>query len=155
MGALDYACFRRYDHNWELRELLVFDVIEDTVAASLNVMAHDWHCAAAGANPWDEEGKDFEYHRKEADKTFRTVGKLRLPWYKDWDYEDDRLAKLWAEFKEEEKTPEFKKWHAKTKQKLRKQIEEGRAEAATLQKYFESKRQADAARGRSRRGGLR
>ena len=154
-GALDYARFHRYDRTWELRELLVFDIIEDTIAASLNIMAHDWHCAAAGSNPWDEEGKDFEYHRKEADKTFRTVGKLRLPWYKDWEYEDDRLVRLWQAFKNEEKDPQFQRWRDKTKKKLRKKTEDRQAEIVALRKYYESKRSSDEARGRLRRGRLR
>jgi len=102
-----------------LKEVVVFACLEDRLAARANELVHNWHCAAARASVWDESGEEFEFHRREADKTFKTIGKLLLPWYKIWtETEGKTLAQLWKEFKEEEKDPEFQKWRAQVKRDL-------------------------------------
>jgi hypothetical protein len=58
---------------------------------------------------WDEHEERFEFHRKEARKTFNAVGKSLLPWYKRWETGSEKpLAQLWKEFKEREKDPVYK-----------------------------------------------
>lgn len=71
-------------------------------------MTHLWHCSAAQLTEWDEKDTKFEYHRKEANRSFRDVGKLLLPWYKRWQRSEEKsLAQLWREFKEQEKDPVY------------------------------------------------
>lgn len=75
----------------------------------LNSLAHAWHCSAAQLVEWDEREERFEFHRKEARKTFNAVGKSLLPWYKRWETGSEKpLAQLWKEFKEREKDPVYK-----------------------------------------------
>jgi len=118
-GALDFACSHRYDHRWALKELWVFDTLEDQLAARLNEMTHLWHCSAAQLTEWDEKETKFEYHRKEANRSFRDVGKLLLPWYKRWQRSEEKsLAQLWREFKEQEKDPVYAARLAEARQSL-------------------------------------
>lgn len=83
--------------------------IEEQFVCRLNSLAHAWHCSAAQLVEWDDREERFEFHRKEARKTFNAVGKSLLPWYKRWETGSEKpLAQLWKEFKEREKDPVYK-----------------------------------------------
>jgi hypothetical protein len=123
---LDYRNAPVHDVRFLLKEEWVLSAIEDERASQLNALAHQWHCSAAQLTAWDEQGKQFEFHRKEASKTFKAIGKLTLPWYKQWTKPDERsLAELWKRFKEAEKNPEYAKWLREE----RKRINDYRAQA--------------------------
>jgi hypothetical protein len=117
---------------------LVFDALEDQMAAEVMGVAHDWHVAAAASDPWDTEGKTFEFHRKESNKLYRGIGKLKLPWYKRWTLDDaDALVKLIRQFYAQEKEPGFKEWREKTKKDMRDKIERVEEEYKALQEAGE------------------
>ncbi len=105
-GALNFSEFRRYDRYWLLKEQVVFDALEDRLAIKMNELVHHWNSGAARSNIWDEKGDDFEFHRKEADKAYKAIGRLALPWYNAWEPEKS-LSEVWLDFKEHEKDPEF------------------------------------------------
>lgn len=106
--------------------------IEEQLVCRLNSLAHTWHCSAAQLVEWDEREERFEFHRKEARKTFTTVGKILLPWYKRWETGSDKsLAQLWKEFKEREKDPVYKAKLDEIRNELRqKSVESGSSIAA-------------------------
>ena len=154
-GALDFREASASD-SWRLKEALVLKEIEDELFLKSNELAYVWHCNAASANAWDEEGEDFEFHRKEANKTFRAMGMLMLPWYKHWEKTEKSVAQLWKEFKEEEKVPGFKEWRTAKKKWMLDRNEEDKAAAASLNKVWEARRELEKKRrGRRRKNGRR
>jgi hypothetical protein len=107
------------------KEAVIFEYIEDQLASEVTSLAHRWHSSAAVSDPWDDEGKTFEFHRKEVNKAYREVGKLKLPWYKRWQLDDaEKLAQLIRNFYAQEREPGFKEWREKTKQSMRDNIAE-------------------------------
>jgi len=83
-------------------------VVEDEYLVQLNAMAHLWHASVGAPTGWEEDNSRTEYHRKEANKAFRDVGRSRLPWYNQWaKNEGKELADLYAAFKAREKDPEY------------------------------------------------
>lgn len=118
----------------------MLEVLEDQLANEMNRLTHAWHCGAARSNMWDEKGEDFEFHRKETDKSYKAIGRLTLPWYNDWAPEKS-LKEMWDDFKAVEKDPEFQKWRIAEKAKLREKRDKGVAEqkalAAIIQKQTE------------------
>jgi hypothetical protein len=128
-----------------LKEDLVFDALEDQMATEVMEVAHAWHAAAAASDPWDTEGKTFEFHRKESNKLYRGIGKLKLPWYKRWTLDDaDALVKLIQQFYAQEKEPGFKEWREKTKKDMRDKIEQAEEENRMLQEAGERFKQVKA-----------
>jgi len=125
-----------------LKEDLVFDCLEDQMAAEVMEVAHAFHVAAAASDPWDTEGKTFEHHRKESNKIYRGIGKLKLPWYKRWTLDDaDALVKLIQQFYAQEREPGFKEWREKTKKEMRDKIEQAEEEHKALQSAGERYKQ--------------
>lgn len=122
-GLIDYSkAGGPYAH---AKEAVVFEYIEDQLAVEVSQMAHRWSAAAALSDPWDEEGKTFDFHRKEANKAYREVGKLKLPWYKRWKLDDaEKLSQLIRDFYAQEREPGFQEWREKTKQAMRDNIAE-------------------------------
>jgi hypothetical protein len=136
-----------------LREEIVFRAVEDEAVCRMNEMAHLWH-SCAGAPGFEEDGSRVEYHRKEAAKVFRDIGRLRLPWYKQWARDEGKeLADAWKAFKEMEKDPEYAKKLRRMRTEVNEKAEEARREAQALSEISESirKRQAEASRRRRRR----
>jgi hypothetical protein len=145
-GSLDYSRSSRYDYRWALLETWTFDVLEDKLAARLNEMTHLWHCSAAQLTEWDEKETKFEHHRKEANRSFRDVGKLLLPWYKRWHKTEEKsLAQLWREFKEQEKDPVYAKRLAEARSSLVSLQKESGTQSALMEVILAA-RQAEAAR---------
>lgn len=136
-GALKYEEFHRYEPKFLIAEEMVMEAIEDEIVAKLNRMVHEWHCSAARANVWDE-GEDFEFHRKEADKTYRSVGRLELPWY-NWGSTERPIEELWADFKAKEKDPEFQKYRMGLKKEMLDKIGQRKAEAEAIEKVVQLK----------------
>ena len=105
---MDYSRYRRYDSYWELKEALVFRAVEDDLVCQLTTMTHLWHSCSGAPSGFEDDSSRVEFHRKEANKTFRDVGRLRLPWYSRWSQDEGKeLVDLWKAFKEEEKDPEY------------------------------------------------
>ena len=129
------------------------DQLEDQLARDINRLAHAWHCGASRSNLWDEKGEDFEFHRKEADKAYKAIGRLTLPWYNDWAPEKS-LKEMWLDFKEVEKDPEFQKWRAAKKAEMRAKRDQALAEQQALATVME-KRKAQLAEQRVKDAGLR
>jgi hypothetical protein len=128
-----------------LKEDLVFDCLEDTLATEVMEVSHAWHAAAAASDPWDTEGKTFEFHRKESNKLYRGIGKLKLPWYKRWTLDDvDALVKLIRQFYAQEREPGFKEWREKTKKDMRDKIEQVEEDIKAMQEVSENVRKAKA-----------
>jgi hypothetical protein len=128
---------------YRLKEDLVFDTLEDRLAAEVMEVAHAWHAAAAASDPWDTEGKTFEFHRKECNKIYRDVGKLKLPWYKRWTLDDaDALVTLIRQFFAQEREPGFKEWREKTKKEMRDKIQAAEQEGQTLREVGERLKRA-------------
>ncbi len=75
-------------------------------------MTHLWHASVGAPGAFETEQDDrVEHHRTEAKRAFNTVGRFLLPWYKQWkDSEGKELARLYREFKEREKNPEYAAW---------------------------------------------
>lgn len=141
---MDFSRARRYDNNWHLKELWVFDLLEDQLAARLNEMTHLWHCAAAQLTEWDEKEVKFEYHRKEANRSFRDVGKLLLPWYKRWQRSEEKsLAQLWREFKAQEKDPVYAARLAEARSSLVALQRQSSEQAATMAGIEQARREED------------
>jgi hypothetical protein len=115
-----------------LKEEIVLEVLEDQLANDINKLIHAWHCSAARSNMWDEKGEDFEFHRKEADKSYKAIGRLTLPWYNDWAPEKS-LKEMWDDFKAVEKDPEFQKWRVATKAEMKKRVDKAVSEQAALE----------------------
>lgn len=107
------------------------EVLEDQLANDINRLIHAWHCGAARSNMWDEKGEDFEFHRKEADKSYKAIGRLTLPWYNDWAPEKS-LKELWDDFKAVEKDPEFQRWRVSKKAEMRAKRDKAVAEQKSL-----------------------
>lgn len=140
--------------------MLVLDAIEDETAVEINKLAHLWHCSAAQLTEWDEKEEKFEFHRIEASKAFKDIGRTLLPWYKRWDESDRRLEDLWKTFKDQEKDPEFQKWRSKEVAKLNKMADDFTSRAKAIETVFERKAKAErekqeAERRRRIRAGLR
>jgi hypothetical protein len=105
---LDFSEAVRYDPYWDLKERLVFDQLEDELAAGVNRLAHLWHCSAAQITGMDDGEEFFEFHRRKAHKTYNVIGKLMLPWYRQWSKSEGRtLAQLWKRFKDQMKDPAY------------------------------------------------
>lgn len=117
--AIDYRTER--GPYLDVKEELVFSVLEDEAAAEVTSLVHTWHSSAAAADPFDSEV--FEFHRNGADQAFKTIGRLKLPWYERWSKEDAReLHSLLRKFYEQEKDPEFRKWRDSAKKQLQDRI---------------------------------
>ena len=105
---------------WLLKENLVLNALEDELAAEVNKLAHAWHCAAAQLTEWDDKEERFEFHRREASKVFKAIGRALLPWYKRWGAADELdLAQAYRKFREEEKNPAYQRWRRKELEKLK------------------------------------
>lgn len=99
----------------------------------LNSLAHAWHCAAAQLVEWDEREERFEFHRKEARKTFNAVGKSLLPWYNRWKVGAEKsIAQLWKEFKAREKDPVYGAKLDEIRAKLRQKSEHAGSELKAM-----------------------
>ncbi len=118
--AIDFRQFHRYDDLWRLKEELVFKALESDLAAELNKLVLQWHCSAAQLTEWDEKAEQFEFHKGKAEETYSDIGKHYMPWLERWGQtEGYKLLKLYKAFKEEEKKPEFKRWHDSIQQDMR------------------------------------
>jgi hypothetical protein len=106
------------------------DQLEDELVREIDKLTHEWHCAVA-RNMWDEKGDDFEFHRVEASKTYKAIGRLSLPWYNTWGAEAT-LKEMWDQFREAGKDPEYRKWRDQRKKTMRDRRAGAEAEAATM-----------------------
>lgn len=151
-GALNFSEFRRYDRYWMLKEQVVFDALEDRLAIEMNKLVHTWNSGAARSNIWDERGDDFEFHRKEADKAYKAVGRLALPWYNAWAPEKS-LVEVWKDFKEHEKDPAFQARRKVIKSHLQSIDDKAKFERRSMARVAErQKEHAKALDKRKRRG---
>ena len=133
-GALDYAKYRRYDAYWELREELVLRAEEDHQVCRLNEMTHLWHSSAGAPTGWEEDSSRIDFHRVEANKAFRDVGRLLLPWYKRWSQDEGReLVDMYKAFKDREKDPAYAALLKKRREKVNARVAQFKAEAALLE----------------------
>jgi hypothetical protein len=144
----------RYDRRYLLREQLVFSALEDKLVADVNRLAHIWHCSAAKADIWDEKKEDFEFHRKEANRTFRAIGKSSLPWYSLWQQEELTLENLYKSFRAMQKDPEYIKRREAIRAKMNEKIATTKADTANLQEVFKKVKAEKAARERKKHGRL-
>lgn len=149
--ALEAHCRRAIDFAEEggpyrrLKEDLVFDRIEDHLATETMELAHAWHASAAAADPWD--GDNFEFHRKAANKIYRDIGKLKLPWYKRWTLDDvEALTRLIRQFFAQERDPEFREWRDKVKKEMHDKIERMKQERVAIREVGEALKKAQAER---------
>jgi hypothetical protein len=108
-GCLDFREPHRFDWRWDMKERLVMEGLEDSIAVEVNKLAHAWHCAAAQVTGWDEKETLFNDHSKQVRRAYNLIGKSLLPWYKQWSIEEKSLAQMWRDLKEEEKDPEYAK----------------------------------------------
>lgn len=123
-GVLDFSKSSRLDYMWQLKENIVLSAVEDEIVTHMNELAHTWHCSAAQVTGWDEEETLFEHHRTMAHKAYTTIGRSCLPWYKDWkDLDTESLEKVWKEFKEREKDPEYAAYLKAERKRLRDLVE--------------------------------
>lgn len=152
-GALDFAQSRRYDRSWSLKEDMVMEQLEDQLALDINRLTHAWHCGASRSNMWDEKGEDFEFHRKEADKAYKAIGRLSLPWYNDWAPERT-LKELWDDFKLAEKDPKLQAWRQAKKAEMRAKRDKAVAEQKALMAVMERQKQQLKDRRKVKHGGL-
>lgn len=107
--------------------------IEEQFVYQLNSLAHAWHCSAAQLVDWDEKEDRFEFHRKEARKTFDAVGKSLLPWYNRWKTGSEKsLTQLWKEFKERETDPVYKAKLDKIREGLRQKSDTSNVELLAM-----------------------
>lgn len=145
----------RYDRRCLLKERLVFDALEDKLVAGVNQLAHIWHCSAAKADVWDEKKEDFEFHRKEANRTFRAIGKSLLPWYSLWQKDELTLENLYKDFQAMQKDPEYIKRREEIRARMNTKIAVTKADDANLKEVFKRVREEKEARERrSKRGRL-
>lgn len=151
-GVLNFSSARRYDYKWLIKEELVLDTVEDQLATELNKLAYMWHCSAAQLTEWDEKEEKFEFHRAEAGRTFRLIGKAWLPWYKRWGREEGHtLAEMWKKMKAEEQQPGFKEWREKHKAALRERVVDVETEAKASAEIRAKKEAIEKSRIESRR----
>jgi len=85
---------------WELKEKLVFDVMEDMLLADMHAMLHTEHAAMAGAVAPDH----FQSEVDGARARYNTCGQLRMPWLK-W-RQMKTAAQAYQEALERRKDPE-------------------------------------------------
>lgn len=76
-GVIDYRETPRLG-TWELKERLIFDVLEDTLLSDMHAMLHREHVAIAGAVSADS----FQTELESARARYNNCGQLRLPWIK-------------------------------------------------------------------------
>jgi len=107
-----------------MKERLVMEGLEDTIAVEVNKLAHAWHCAAAQVTGWDEKETLFNDNSKEVRRAYNLIGKSLLPWYKQWAAEEKSLAQMWREMREAEKNPEYAAFLRKEKEKLIAKVKE-------------------------------
>ena len=151
-GALDYTQYRRYDAYWELKEELVLRAEEDDQVCRLNEMAHLWHSSVGAPTGWEEDSSRIDFHRKEANKAFRDVGRLRLPWYNRWSQDEGReLADLYKAFKDREKDPKYAAHLKELRDKVNTKIAEAKAEATAMEEINKERSAAQAERTRKQR----
>lgn len=81
--------------------------IEDEFVSRIDELAHQFHCSLAQPNGMEGDEDRAEYHVKAAKHTFNDIGKLLLPWYKQWEDEGQSLAQMWKNFKLLEKNPVY------------------------------------------------
>jgi hypothetical protein len=117
-----------------LREELIFRAVEDDLVCKMNEMAHMWHSCAGAPSGWEDDTQRVEFHRKEASKAFRDVGRLRLPWYKQWSQDEGReLVDAWKAFKEREKDPEYAAYIRKLRAEVNEKVDKARIEMQALE----------------------
>jgi hypothetical protein len=130
-----------------LQEEIIFDRIEDELASEVMGLAHSWHASASASDPWDMEGKTFEFHRKAANRIYRDVGKLKLPWYKRWTLDDaDVLVGLIKQFYAQERDPKFREWRDKVKKEMNDKIVQIEQEQKALREINAGMKKAQAER---------
>ena len=132
-GALDYSQYRRYSRYWQIKEDLVLRDIEDEFVARLDELAHQFHCSLAQPNGMEGDEDRAAFHVQGARNAFNDVGKLLLPWYKQWEEEGQTLAKMWKEFKLKEQDPVYAAYLEKQRKKLRDSSEALKNNAKTLE----------------------
>jgi len=100
---------------------MLFNLLEDELAAKMDAMTHLWHCSAAQLTGWDENETVYYDHGKLAINAYNMVGKALLPWYQ-WSVKKElSLAEQWKRFKEDEKDPEYAAKLAKFREQLKKE----------------------------------
>ena len=86
---------------------MVLRDIEDEFVARVDELAHQFHCSLAQPNGMEGDEDRAAHHVKEARNAFNDIGKLLLPWYKQWEEEGETLAKQWRDFKLRERDPAY------------------------------------------------
>lgn len=129
-----------------MKEQIVFTALEDRIVADVEKLAHDWHCAAARSSMFDGSDDVFEFHRQEATKTYRSIGRTKLSWYKCWKAEEKSIAQAYKEFLAEGKDPRFKNWRKQVKKGMLEKITSKQEEARILIEAQEKIKQSKEAR---------
>lgn len=116
-------------------------------------MTHLWHASVGAPGAFETENDDrVEYHRTEGKRAFNAVGRLLLPWYKQWkDSEGKELARMWREFKEREKNPEYAAWLKSERKRLGEMSKRDMASAKALESAMADLKQQRAERQRQTR----
>ena len=100
--------------------------IEDEFVARIDELAHQFHCSLAQPNGMEGDEDRAEYHVKAAKNTFNDIGKLLLPWYKQWEDEGQSLAQMWKNFKLQEQDPVYAAHLAKKRGRLKRISDENK-----------------------------
>lgn len=102
-----------------MRETLILGDLEDEFASRLMEMTYAWHMTLGKPTGWEEDSSGILEHQREAVKAWKEVGKYLLPWRKEFrETAEKSLERLWRDFKEEEKDPEFGAWLRDERRKL-------------------------------------
>lgn len=118
-GALDFSQYSQGDAYWELREELVLEDIHMAFDAKVSELSLLWHSCAGQPTGWEEDEERANYHFKEADKTWKDVGRCLLPWYDLFKKRELSAQQLWEVFKEQEKDPAYAAYLKSERQRLR------------------------------------
>jgi hypothetical protein len=95
-GVIDFASSHRSDDRWKLREALVLSEVERKELVELERMLHDEDVHAA---QYIAGNSVFQYYWEQAQQRFNTTKRLRTPYLKQAQQQDDpdRVAKLWSD----------------------------------------------------------
>lgn len=123
-GVIDYCESPRIG-TWDLKEKLIFDVLEDGLLSDMHAMLHEEHVTLAGA----VAPESFQSELDSAKARYNSCGQLRLPWLR-W-RRSKTAVDAYSEAMERRKDPEHRAM-------LRKMQNELDAETERIAKAVES-----------------
>lgn len=139
-GALDFTQYHRDDAYWELREGLALDDIEMEFTSRISELTLLWHSCAGQPTGWEDDDKRVDWHAREANKTWKDIGRCLLPWYDLFSKRDLSIQQMWQIFKEQEKDPEYAAYLSKERKRLRELAQNSKASEVAVKDAVESLR---------------